>query len=179
MVKLVALYRKPADPTAFDKAYFETHVPLVKKIPNLRRVEIARVTGAPRGESELYLMAEMYFDDKAALDAAMASPENVAAGKNLMSFARGLVTFVYAEDVGLIESSSAGDARAISSDTIVNDVIAATPETMEVLEDHGIRICGGCIVLLNALVRETAEYSGLSPAETFALVEELNAKARR
>jgi len=36
MVKLVALYRKPADPAAFERAYFETHVPLVKKIPNWR-----------------------------------------------------------------------------------------------------------------------------------------------
>jgi uncharacterized protein (TIGR02118 family) len=98
MIKLVALYRKPADPAAFDKAYFETHIPLVKKIPNLRRVDVARVTGAPRGEPEFYLMAELYFDDKAALDKAMASPENAAAGKNLMGFARGLVTFVYAEE---------------------------------------------------------------------------------
>ena len=66
MVKLVALYRKPADPAAFDKAYFETHVPLVKKIPNLRRVGIAGVTGAPRAEPEYYLIGEMYFDSKAA-----------------------------------------------------------------------------------------------------------------
>jgi uncharacterized protein (TIGR02118 family) len=98
MVKLVALYRKPADPAAFDRAYFATHVPLVKKIPNLRRVDVARVTGAPRGEPEYYMIAEMYFDNKAAMDAAMASPENAEAGKNLMSFARGLVTFVYVED---------------------------------------------------------------------------------
>ncbi len=99
MVKLIALYRKPADPAAFDKLYFETHVPLVMKIPNLRRVEVSRVTGAPRGEPELYLMAEMYFDDPAALKAAMASPENDAAGKNLMGFARGLVTFLFAEEI--------------------------------------------------------------------------------
>ncbi|CAG0946595.1 hypothetical protein ANRL1_03127 [Anaerolineae bacterium] len=99
MVKLIALYRKPADAdrAAFDKAYFETHVPLANKIPNLRRMEISRITGAPRGEPEFYLIAELYFDDQAAMDAAMASPENVAAGKNLMSFARGLVTFMFAE----------------------------------------------------------------------------------
>src|SRR5512142_2157115 len=93
MVKLVALYKKPADPAAFDKAYFETHMPLIQKIPGLRHAEISRITGAPRGEPELYLMAEMYFDDKAAMDRAMASPENAEAGKNLMGFARGLVTF--------------------------------------------------------------------------------------
>ncbi len=99
MVKLVALYRKPADPAAFDQAYFETHVPLVKLVPNLRRVTVARVTGAPRGEPEYYMVAEMYFDDKAAMDAAMSSPENMQAGKNLMGFAKGLVTFMYAEDL--------------------------------------------------------------------------------
>ncbi len=98
MVKLVALYKKPADPAAFDKAYFETHVPLVQKVPGLRRVEVARITGAPRGEPEFYLMTEMYFDDKASMDRAMASPENMEAGKNLMGFARGLVTFLFAED---------------------------------------------------------------------------------
>ncbi len=98
MVKLVALYKKPADPAAFDKAYFDTHVPLVQKVPGLRRVEVARITGAARGEPEFYLMAEMYFDDKETMDRAMASPENVEAGKNLMGFARGLVTFLFAED---------------------------------------------------------------------------------
>jgi uncharacterized protein (TIGR02118 family) len=98
MVKLVALYRKPTDPAAFDQAYFGTHIPLVNKIPKLRRVDISRVTGAPRGEPEFYLMTEMYFDDKASMDAAMASPENMEAGKNLMGFARGLVMFMFAEE---------------------------------------------------------------------------------
>jgi uncharacterized protein (TIGR02118 family) len=46
MVKLVALYRKPVDPAAFDKAYFETYVPLANKIPHLRRAVVSRVTGA-------------------------------------------------------------------------------------------------------------------------------------
>lgn len=97
MYKLVALYRKPADAAAFDRSYFETHIPLVSRIPGLRRMDVNRVTGAPRGEPEWYLITELCFDDKAALERAMASPENAAAGKNLMSFARGLVTFLYAE----------------------------------------------------------------------------------
>ena len=35
MVKLIALYRKPADIGVFEKHYFEVHIPLVEKIPNL------------------------------------------------------------------------------------------------------------------------------------------------
>ncbi len=99
MVKLVALYRKPADPAAFDKAYFETHVPLVEKIPGLRRAQVARVKGAPRGEPEYHMIAELYFEDKGSLGRAMAPPENREARKNLMSFARGLAPFVYAQEV--------------------------------------------------------------------------------
>lgn len=98
MVKLIALYRKPADPATFDQAYWTMHIPLVNKIPGLARVEVSRITGAMRGETDLYLIAVLYFQDKATMDAAMQSPENAEAGKNLMGFARGLVTFLYAED---------------------------------------------------------------------------------
>ncbi len=99
MVKLVALYRKPADPAAFDKAFFETHLPLVNKIPGLVRLDVMRVTGAPRGEAEYYQISELAFESRATLDTAMASPENMEAGKNLMSFARGLVTFLYVDEI--------------------------------------------------------------------------------
>ena len=50
MVKLIALYKKPENVAEFEQKYFETHVPLVSQVPGLRRVEISRVTGAPRGE---------------------------------------------------------------------------------------------------------------------------------
>jgi uncharacterized protein (TIGR02118 family) len=104
MSKLFALYRKPEAPAAFEEAYFGTHIPLVEKIPGLLRTNVHRITGAPRGEPELYMITEMVFADKESMDAAMASPENLAAGKNLMGFARGLVTFVFAEEV-----NAAGD----------------------------------------------------------------------
>ncbi len=67
-------------------------------------------------------------------------------------------------------------AILVTQDSIVNDIIIQHPETMEVFEDHGIRICGGCLVLLNAPVYETAEYSGLGAQESSELVEELNEK---
>jgi lactoylglutathione lyase len=78
--------------------------------------------------------------------------------------------------IDLIEWAAPQQARIVSDSTVVNDIIAQSSEAMGVLEDHGIRICGGCIVLLNASVRETAEYSGLSAAEASEMVEELNEK---
>jgi uncharacterized protein (TIGR02118 family) len=92
MTKLIALYRKPADIAAFDQHYFDVHTPLVKQYPGLRKLEITRITGAPIGETKYHLMCEMYFDNKEAMDTALASKEGKAVAKDLMSFAADLVT---------------------------------------------------------------------------------------
>jgi len=97
MVKLMALYRKPADVQAFEEHYAGVHLPLVEKIPGLRKTELSRITGAPRGEAPYYMMHEMYFDDMDAYNQAMMSEENKAAGKDLMSFARDIVTLMVAD----------------------------------------------------------------------------------
>ena len=45
-------------------------------------------------------MAEMYFDDQAALDAGMISDEMRVAGRNLREIAPGLLTLVALEESG-------------------------------------------------------------------------------
>ncbi|CAN5215139.1 EthD family reductase [soil metagenome] len=97
MVKLIALYKTPADTADFDNQYFNTHIPLTMKMPGLQKAEISRVTGAPMGTAEYYLMAELYFENKEAMDAAMSSPEGRASAKNLMGFAKELVSMMFAE----------------------------------------------------------------------------------
>jgi uncharacterized protein (TIGR02118 family) len=37
MVQLVVMYKAPPDTAAFDKHYFEKHVPIGKKLPGLRK----------------------------------------------------------------------------------------------------------------------------------------------
>ncbi len=37
MASLIVMYRTPKDAAAFDKYYFEKHVPLGKKIPGLQK----------------------------------------------------------------------------------------------------------------------------------------------
>lgn len=87
MIKYVALYKQPADPAAFEKAYFSAHKPLIDNVPGLLRQEIGKVTrtfvpGFLEG-SEPYLVAELYFESKDAMKAAFATPEWQAAGANL------------------------------------------------------------------------------------------------
>lgn len=93
-MKLVALYKQPADPAAFDQAYFNTHLPLIKKVPGLQRTIISRFTRTLMGDG-YYMMAEMWFTD---LKSAMKSPEMAAAGANLEMFASGLATLLFADE---------------------------------------------------------------------------------
>lgn len=100
MVKLIALYKAPDNPAEFDQHFSEVHTPLVKKMPGLRKLEAAKITGAlPTGRDEArhYLIAEMYFDSQDSLNASMASPEGKAAARDLMSFAGNIVTMFFAE----------------------------------------------------------------------------------
>jgi len=95
MHKLIAIYRKPADPAAFERHYAEVHTPIVKSIPGLAKLVLNRSTPPPwGGDAAFYLIAEMHFPDAATFNAAMASPENRAAGKDLRQFAGDIVTLV-------------------------------------------------------------------------------------
>ncbi len=97
MVKLIALYKKPAAVDAFEQHYAQVHVPLVEKIPGVRKTEWTRFLASPQGEAPYYMMYEMYFDDMDAYRAAMQSEENRAAGQDLVSFAKDLVTLMVAD----------------------------------------------------------------------------------
>jgi uncharacterized protein (TIGR02118 family) len=95
MTKLIVVYRTPRDPAEFDRYYAQVHTPLAKKIPGLRRFEVTRVTGAPSGASDLYLIAELYFDNTAAREAALTSNEGKAAEADLPKFAEGIVSVYF------------------------------------------------------------------------------------
>jgi uncharacterized protein (TIGR02118 family) len=98
MYKLIALYRKPDDPAAFEKHYVEVHRPLVERIPGLSKLVLNRGLDAPWGAPAYYLIVEMHYPDEATFKTAMASPENAAAGKDLRNFAANLVTLVIARE---------------------------------------------------------------------------------
>jgi uncharacterized protein (TIGR02118 family) len=97
MVKLIALYKKPGNTADFDDHYASVHTPIVKKLPGMKKLEVSKITSAIGGEAKFYLLAEMYFENEDALNAALASPEGKAAGKDLMDFAAGLVQLMIAE----------------------------------------------------------------------------------
>jgi uncharacterized protein (TIGR02118 family) len=98
MVKLVVAYGQPEDPNAFDRYYVDTHIPLVNKIPNLRRFESGKVVGTPDGlPPPYYYLAELSFEDAEELQASLDSPDGQAAAADVGNFASGGATVMIAQ----------------------------------------------------------------------------------
>lgn len=99
VAKLLVLYNVPeSDRGLFEKQYFETHVPLAKKMPGLRSLEITKnPKNLMGGASPYFMIAALTFDDMTALKAALSSPEGQEAGNNLMSFASNYTTMLSCE----------------------------------------------------------------------------------
>jgi uncharacterized protein (TIGR02118 family) len=99
MVKLVALYRTPAEPSDFDQHLTSIHIPLLSEYPGLKKIEITRITQAPIGNAPFSVMVEMYFDDRDTMDHALSSREGKAVARDLMAFAANQVTVFQGEVV--------------------------------------------------------------------------------
>ena len=102
MTTLLALYRRPeGGPDAlaeFERRYAAEHLPLVAETPGLRSTRVQRVVEALGGETDLVMITAMGFDDRAAMDAGLASDAMRAAGRNLREIATGLSTLLVLED---------------------------------------------------------------------------------
>ena len=102
MTTLLVLYRRPDGGEdalqEFERRYATEHMPLVAQTPGLRGTRVQRVSGALGSETDLALVAAMDFDDRAALDAGLASDPMRAAGRILREIAPGLATFLVVDD---------------------------------------------------------------------------------
>jgi uncharacterized protein (TIGR02118 family) len=97
-VRLIALYATPEDPAAFDTHYRGVHAPIVNRYPGLRDLRLTRADGVAGRPPAFYLMAEMAFDSRADLDAALASEAGVESGRDLRNFAGAGVTLLVVDD---------------------------------------------------------------------------------
>lgn len=86
MVKLVILFKRQTNTDNFALRY-ESNLALLRRMPGVVRIERGQVLGGPGGDTTYHTTTEVYFESLGALDAALTSPEGVAAGKDLMAFA--------------------------------------------------------------------------------------------
>ena len=116
MVKVIVLLPRRADMSreAFQQYLRETHLPLVTKLPGLRRSVLNWVLPDPNGPPPAYdAVAEDWFDDPAAMGAALAAPEGQAVAADMPNFldpSRSALLVVEEEDVPLPTGSAASPA---------------------------------------------------------------------
>jgi len=97
MVKMIALFQRPENVEAFLEHYENIHLPLIRQMPGLRKLELHRMYDARGGEANPFLMAEMFFDSREAMLDSMKSPEGRAGGKDLQTFAAANVQIMLAD----------------------------------------------------------------------------------
>lgn len=88
MIKMVALVSKKREmpKEEFIRYWLEVHAPLEKKWPGLKKYVISVATGAFGGGPEYDGMAELWFEDEKALNAALASEERRLSREDFMKF---------------------------------------------------------------------------------------------
>jgi uncharacterized protein (TIGR02118 family) len=85
MYKLYAVWTPPnlGAEEAFERHYTEVHLPLAASIPGVRALVATRTADSlGDGEGALHRITELWFDDRAAMEAAEASPEGEATIKD-------------------------------------------------------------------------------------------------
>lgn len=76
---MIAIYKTPKDLEAFNKHYFEVHIPLAKKLPGLIKYDIGiSPIISTTGHSDVYCIGTLYFESLDAIKVAFASPQGQA-----------------------------------------------------------------------------------------------------
>lgn len=89
LAKLVVFYRETEQQEEFENYYFNFHIPLVKKISQIKNLNISRVVQTNNTIPDLYLYGEIEFENMDELNNALESPEGKAMledGKKLRGF---------------------------------------------------------------------------------------------
>ena len=108
MIKLVALVTKKngMSQDAFRDYWRDVHAPLAARIPGMRGYRINVAGAAGDLPPALYDgSAEIWFDDRAAMEAGLASPEGVVAGDDTAHFTEAIV-FLVTDETVVIEGGS-------------------------------------------------------------------------
>jgi uncharacterized protein (TIGR02118 family) len=96
--RLIALYSQPDDPDAFDAYYRDVHAPIILRYPALRALRLTKVEPIGPRSTSFYQQAEMVFDSRTELDAALTSEPGIESARDLRNFASAGVTLYAVDD---------------------------------------------------------------------------------
>lgn len=78
--RFIVLWDAPQNPAEFHRHYRDVHIPLVRKLPGLRRYTLSANAATVRGGAPYYRIAELDFDDLPSLRRAFESAEGQVVG---------------------------------------------------------------------------------------------------
>ena len=100
MIKLIATFRRPADPQQWMMEFLSEHAPRLRSLPNLERLELLApfdtLAGGDRRGAPV-LITELCFDSRDDFDAAMVSDTGRVTMEALQDFAGSDLTLLLAE----------------------------------------------------------------------------------
>jgi len=103
MYRLTVLYGHPENPAEFDRYYYETHVPIAKRMKGLKGWTLGKCESATPGEPPpYYMIVGLFADTRADLEAILESPEGQAAIADVPNFATGGCSFMFDDEEVLI-----------------------------------------------------------------------------
>lgn len=102
MVKLVLLFKNASNTDNFALRYAR-NLDLLRKMPGVKTITQNDVLGSPTGTAPYHHILEISFDTFDDLDAALTSPEGVAAGKDLMEFTGAQVEVLFVAEGNIAE----------------------------------------------------------------------------
>ena len=74
MARMLVIYRTPKDPEAFDRHYFDVHVPMARRLLGLKKYEVSKgPIVALASAADSYLIATLHFGSLAAVKEAFAT----------------------------------------------------------------------------------------------------------
>jgi uncharacterized protein (TIGR02118 family) len=95
MHKLIIIFGPPRDLLDFSTGW-QAFLHMAEQMPGLRRETVSLIEEIIYGENKPFKIHEFYFDDRAALDAALASDAGQQAGEWLHQFTGGNFTLLTA-----------------------------------------------------------------------------------
>jgi uncharacterized protein (TIGR02118 family) len=103
MHRLTVLYGHPKDPAAFDRYYFDVHIPIAKKMQGFSGWTIGKCESAVVGEKPpYYMIVGLYAESREKIEEILATPEGQAAIADVPKFADGGFKFMFDEEVVLL-----------------------------------------------------------------------------
>lgn len=99
MHRLTILYGAPTDPAHFRRYYEETHIPIARGMQGLSAWNLSWIEPGADGATPWILVAELYAESSAAMDAVLASPDGQAATSDLANFVTGTALFLRGDEV--------------------------------------------------------------------------------